>query len=226
MTGKHSHDHESHVEHADTDAPQDPREVWDGMYAERARRWSGNPNEPLVRYVSDLSPGRALDLGCGEGADAIWLAQHGWQVVGADVSDVALGRAAGHSQDAGVDGDISWEQHDLASSFPPGNFDLVTAHFFQSPIELPAGEILAKAAATINPGGWMLIVGHAQFPPWARHAHADQVFPSATEIFESLNLDADGWNARILEEQEREATGPNGEQAKLLDNVVFVQRNV
>jgi len=195
------------------------------MYAERTRVWSGNPNAALVRYVSDLSPGRALDLGCGEGADAIWLAQHGWQVVGADVSEVALGRATEHSREVGVDGDISWEQHDVTSTFPPGSFDLVSAHFFQSPIELPAGEILAKAAATINPGGWILIVGHAAFPPWARNAHADQVFPTAKEIVESLNLDATNWNARIVEEQEREATGPDGEQATLIDNVVLVQRN-
>ncbi|NQU37268.1 MAG: class I SAM-dependent methyltransferase [Actinobacteria bacterium] len=195
------------------------------MYAERARRWSGNPNSTLVRYVSDLSPGRALDLGCGEGADAIWLATNGWQVVGVDVSEVALGRAADHGRGVGVADDVRWEQHDLSSTFPDGTFDLVCAHFFQSPVELPAGEILSKAAAAINPGGWLLIVGHAQFPPWARNAHEGRVFPTATEIFESLNLDDADWNARIVQEQEREATGPNGEQAVLLDNVVFVQRN-
>lgn len=225
MSAESHHSDHSPGSHHDDEVAADARELWDGMYAQRAQRWSGNPNATLVRYVSDLSPGRALDLGCGEGADAIWLAVNGWQVVGVDVSDIALGRAAVHGSEGGVEADISWQQHDLTSTFPPGDFDLVSAHFFQSPTELPADEILSKAAATIQPGGWLLIVGHAQFPPWARNAHAGRVFPTATEIFDSLNLDTAEWNARIVEEQERDAIGPEGEAATLVDSVVLVQRN-
>ena len=75
---------------------------WNARYAEKERIWSGNPNALLVREASGLEPGRALDLGCGEGADVIWFAHHGWRVVGADISDIALARAAEHAVSEGV----------------------------------------------------------------------------------------------------------------------------
>src|SRR6185295_18570046 len=75
---------------------------WDNRYLDRERLWSGQPNGALVVEVAGLTPGRALDVGCGEGADAVWLAKGGWEVTALDVSGVALQRAAGHARDAGV----------------------------------------------------------------------------------------------------------------------------
>src|SRR5215467_9291696 len=88
---------------------------WDERYRSAQRVWSGNPNPQLVAEVADRRPGRALDVGCGEGADAIWLARAGWTVVGADVSGVALERAAQHALHTGpaVAARIEWRQVDL-----------------------------------------------------------------------------------------------------------------
>jgi SAM-dependent methyltransferase len=107
---------------------------WDDFYAEKDAVWSGKPNDLLVRYAADLSPGTALDLGCGEGGDALWLADRGWQVTAVDVSEVALRRGAAHAADAGVESRITWQRHDLAESFPDGTFDLVSAQFLHSPV--------------------------------------------------------------------------------------------
>src|ERR687885_1951411 len=85
------HEHEHGEQHfgAAAQAPE-----WDARYRERdGAMWSGRPNGRLVAEVASLAPGRALDVGCGEGADAIWLAQRGWTVTAVDISDVALGRA-------------------------------------------------------------------------------------------------------------------------------------
>jgi len=104
------------------------RAEWDRRYAEQDRMWSGQPNGALVAEVAGLDPGRALDVGCGEGADAIWLAERGWDVTALDVSGVALDRAAGHARDAGVT--VAWTHASLAeAAVSPGSFDLVSAHY-------------------------------------------------------------------------------------------------
>lgn len=139
-------------------------EYWDERYGGTERIWSGRPNVALVREVTGLAPGTALDLGCGEGGDAIWLAGQGWRVVGTDVSRRALERAAGHAERAGVADRVEWRRHDLAVDFPAGRFDLVSAHFLHSPVEMPREEILRSAAAAVAPGGVLLVVGHAGWP--------------------------------------------------------------
>src|SRR5665811_2556995 len=75
---------------------------WDRRYTDRDQLWSGQPNGALVAEVAGLTPGRVLDVGCGEGADAVWLASHGWDVTALEVSGIALARAAEHARDAGV----------------------------------------------------------------------------------------------------------------------------
>nr|WP_238354948.1 class I SAM-dependent methyltransferase [Kribbella sandramycini] len=107
-------------------------EHWDGRYAESTRIWSGKPNAALVAELAGLAPGRALDLGSGEGGDAIWLAQQGWQVTAVDVSPIALGRAAEHAREAGIADRIDWQHHELGKTFPAGTFDLVSAQFLHS----------------------------------------------------------------------------------------------
>ncbi|WP_348652184.1 class I SAM-dependent methyltransferase [Streptomyces sp. 71268] len=139
-------------------------EFWEARYRAGERLFSGEPNDALRTEVADLPPGRALDLGCGEGGDAIWLAQRGWRVTAVDVSPTALLRGARNARAAGVGDLVDWHRHDLARSFPTGTFDLVSAHFLHSPVELPRGQILRTAAAAVAPGGTLLIVGHAGWP--------------------------------------------------------------
>src|SRR6185312_1319124 len=91
---------------------------WDHRYGATTRVWSGNPNVQLVATVSDLKPGTALDVGSGEGSDAIWLAQRGWQVTAVDISQVALDRAAQEAAAAGIEG-ISWRAADVLTWDPP-----------------------------------------------------------------------------------------------------------
>lgn len=169
-------------------------EHWDARYAESKRIWSGKPNAALVVEVAGLTPGRALDLGSGEGGDAIWLAQQGWQVTAVDVSPIALGRAAVHAKEAGVEDRIEWQQHELGKTFPDGTFDLVSAQFLHSTIELPREQILREAAAAVAVGGILLVEGHLEFPDKSRHdAHADVHFPTPAEVVADVGLDDGRW---------------------------------
>jgi SAM-dependent methyltransferase len=132
---------------------------WDARYSERdGRMWSGRPNGRLVAEVAALSPGAALDVGCGEGADAIWLAQRGWAVTGIDVSAVAVGRAREAADRAGVT--VEWASGDaLAAPFPAASFDLVSMQYPALP--KAAGDAAVRALlATVRPGGVLLAVYH------------------------------------------------------------------
>ncbi|HEX3650002.1 MAG TPA: class I SAM-dependent methyltransferase, partial [Pseudonocardiaceae bacterium] len=100
---------------------QTAEQFWEGFYQERDAIWSGRPNPLLVREIGSLQPGSVLDLGCGEGADAVWLARQGWRVTAVDISATALERAAGHADAAGVGDRIEWVRHDLSRSVPTGS---------------------------------------------------------------------------------------------------------
>ncbi|MFB4320372.1 class I SAM-dependent methyltransferase [Actinomadura sp. 21ATH] len=197
---------------------------WDARYGEKERIWSGNPNEVLVREVTGMAPGRALDLGCGEGGDAIWLAGQGWQVTATDISGVALERAARHAKDAGVAGRIEWRRADLGTSFPEGEWDLVSAHFLHSPGGLPREQVLRAAAAAVAPGGVLLIVGHSGWPSWEENPDPDVHFPTPREVLDSLEL-ADGeWEVLRCEEHDRVQNSPDGTPGTRVDNTVKVRR--
>lgn len=128
---------------------------WDDLYGERERVWSGEPNQALVAEVADLPPGRALDIGCGEGGDAHWLARRGWRVTAVDISAVALERAA-----AGPSDGIEWQHVNVVTTPPePGAYDLVSAHYFPIPHE-PGHDAVRGLLAAVAPGGTLLFVGH------------------------------------------------------------------
>ncbi len=138
------------------------QEFWDARYHSAERIWSGNPSPHLVAQVADLAPGSALDVGSGEGADAIWLATRAWQVTGIDLSTVALERAAQLAAWAGQDiaERITWEQADVLSWDPaPRQFDLVSAQFMHLP-RLAREALHLRLAAAVRPGGMLLIAGH------------------------------------------------------------------
>jgi 2-polyprenyl-3-methyl-5-hydroxy-6-metoxy-1,4-benzoquinol methylase len=131
---------------------------WDERYSSSERVWSGNPNPQLVSEITGMKPGSALDVGCGEGADAIWLAEQGWQVTGSDISGVALEKAAAHARERGIE--VTWLHADIAKAAPPGTFDLVSAHFIHMPTRAERIDIQLRLAAAVAPGGTLLIVGH------------------------------------------------------------------
>ena len=138
---------------------------WDSLYDARPALWSGNPNPHLVAQVEAMPPGTALDVGAGEGADAIWKATRGWQVTAVDISTVALARATRDAARAGPDvsGRIDWLHRDLMKWEPPkDHFNLVSVHFFHLAPE-PRRLLFGRLAAAVVPGGALLIVGHSLY---------------------------------------------------------------
>jgi SAM-dependent methyltransferase len=213
--------------HAHPEPGTDPTTFWEERYAGDTGIWSGRPNRALVDEVADLPPGRALDLGCGEGADAVWLAGRGWSVTGLDLSPTALRRAEAAAATAGLADRCRWQVADLADphTWPDEPaYDLVTACFLQSPLDFPRAEVLRRAADRVAPGGRLLVVAHAAPPPWAdippeRH---DEFQPASRDV---ADLALDGrWEVETAEDREREATGPDGDPGVLLDSVVLVRR--
>ncbi|MFF6958314.1 methyltransferase domain-containing protein [Streptomyces sp. NPDC008317] len=199
-------------------------EFWNARYSGSERIWSGDPNTVLVREVAGLSPGRALDLGSGEGGDAIWLARQGWRVTATDISGVALDRAARHAEEAGVGDRIDWQRHDLGVSFPEGAFDLVSAQFLHTPGEMPREEILRTAAAAVAPGGVLLVVGHSGFPAWEKNPHPEVHLPSPQEVLACLELPDGAWEVLLCAEHERIQNDPDGRPTTRTDNAVKVRR--
>jgi SAM-dependent methyltransferase len=152
-----------------------PAQAWEERYAGSARVWSGRPNATLVDVAGTLTPGRALDLGCGEGGDAIWLAQQGWVVTGLDISTTAVRRATDAARALGLPGGrVRFVAVDLEDWSDDGTYDLVTASFLHSHVALSRTEVLRRAAERVAPGGHLLVVSHAAPPPWSQHHEADR----------------------------------------------------
>jgi SAM-dependent methyltransferase len=214
-------------DHAADSAIMWTQEFWDARYGSADAIWSGNPNPHLVAQVADLPPGTALDVGSGEGADAIWLAAHGWQVTGIDVSTVALERAAQRAAEAGkeIAERITWEQADVLSWDPsPRQFDLVSAQFMHLPG--PAREALyRRLAAGVRPGGRLLIVGHH---PSDMHASVGR--PNVPEMFFTADelaaaLDPDVWQVVVAAAPERQMLDPEGQPVAIHDAVMHAIRH-
>ncbi|BBY35209.1 SAM-dependent methyltransferase [Mycolicibacter minnesotensis] len=207
-----------------TDALRDAREFWDEFYSGDHSVWSGRANAHLAEITGGLSPGRALDLGCGEGGDALWLAENGWQVVAVDISNNALARAATAAQQAGVTAQIRFERHDLSTSFPAGRFDLVSAQFLHSPVQLDREPLLRRAAEAVAADGRLLIVDHGAAPPWAGEHAREHHFATADEVLAVLSIDEAEWELVRIEAVQRAATGPDGQPGTLLDNIILLHR--
>ncbi|MFC4852354.1 class I SAM-dependent methyltransferase [Actinophytocola glycyrrhizae] len=193
------------------------QQFWDDLYHEKDQLWSGAPNGVLVTEVDGLPPGQALDLGCGEGADALWLASRGWLVTAVDISHVALERAKAAAGDAKV----SWAHADLSTSpLPAGAFDLVAALYFSVQRE-PGHRAVRNMLAAVAPGGTLLyahhdITGHEHeknpgFDP------ADFYFPA--DIAEML--DEDQWTILTHETRPRTDVPP---EARHVNDIVLKAR--
>jgi SAM-dependent methyltransferase len=215
-----SHDHSSDYSAMFT------QEFWDARYRTADKIWSGNPNPHLVAQVADLSSGSALDVGCGEGADAIWLAAHGWQVTGIDVSTVALDRAAERAADAGreISDRMNWQQADILVWDPaPQQFDLVSAQFIHLP-GLARQAVHRRLAAAVGPGGSLLIVGHhpSDLETSVGRPNLPDLFFTADQVVAAL--DPDDWQIMVAAAPERQTLDPDGRSVTIRDAVVHAVR--
>ena len=134
------------------------REDWNRKHGEAGPLFGVEPNPFLAAEVESLEPGRALDVACGAGRNAVWLAQRGWTVTGVDFSEVALANARGLAAERGVE--VEWVQADLRVWQPAGAaFDLVAVLYLQLPDE-ERRLVFGRAADAVAPGGTLLVVGH------------------------------------------------------------------
>jgi len=215
------HDH-GHV-HGDV-ADLFTQETWDARYAESDRLWSGRPNQRLVEQVTGVPPGSALDVGAGEGGDAVWLARQGWQVTALDVSEVALARTAAHAAEAGVADRVSTLHHDLMSGTPlPGVHDLVSAQFLHPPADR-FEELFGLLGDAVRPGGLLLVVGHhpedVTSGVRAGHGHPELLFTPDKVV---AALAEDDWEIRVADAQQRSVDTADGPVA-MTDTVVLAFR--
>jgi SAM-dependent methyltransferase len=175
---------------------------WDERYQSAPALFSGRANVQLVAEVSDLPPGRVLDAGCGEGGDAFWLAERGWQVDAVDISPVALARAAGEAERRGLAGRIRFQQADLTVWAPQDQYDLVSA-FYVHPASAVRGSLYGRLAAAVAPGGHLLLVQHDS----GDHALTSPALLDRCASPDQLAADLDPVRWDILTAATRERTG-------------------
>lgn len=204
------------------------------------------PNPHLVREVGLLAPGTALEAGCGEGAEAVWLAQAGWAVTAVDIADEVLARAAARAAAVGVGDRLQWVRADLGTWEPSAPFDLVTTHYAHP--AMPQLEFYDRLGSWVAPGGSLLVVGHAEGEQGAghggshdghrahgreRHDHGHEPPPEARVTSASIaaRLDPTTWEVVTAQEATRSLAAPGapgaaGAPGTLRDVVVRARRRV
>jgi SAM-dependent methyltransferase len=228
MSEQHGHGHAGTDTDTDTDTDTEDmfsRAAYERRYGGPAAVWSGRPNPQLVAEVADLPAGAALDVGCGEGADAIWLAERGWRVTAVDFVAAALARAAGFAAERGAEvaDRIDWVHADLlAWDAGQRRFDLVSAQFMQLPAE-QRRPLFARLADAVAPGGTLLLVGHHPSDVAAVHRPAAHGMYTAEELV--ADLDADRWDVLVVEARPRTTTHPeHGGEVTIRDAVLRARR--
>ncbi len=213
---EHRHQHSETEAQEMFEAPS-----WEERYSGEQKVWSGNPNPQLVAEASGLTPGTALDVGCGEGGDVIWLAQQGWRVTGADFSANGLARAAQHAAEAGVADRTDWWQVDARTFAADGrSYDLVTTHFLHPP-DGGMVEVTRRLTEAVAPGGHLLVVGHA---PSGVFTHLSTSLRNAMFLAEEL-LPAlpDDFEALVIEQRPRRMVR-DGEPIEVEDATLLARR--
>ena len=166
------------------------RARWNRRWTEERAQPSPAPSELLVAAVDGLAPGSALDLACGAGRNAVWLARRGWRVTAVDFSEAALRMARALASDEGVA--VEWIEADAVAWAPPARaFDLVCVLYLQLP-PVERRSALAHAAAAVRPGGTLLVVGHDLLnltEGWAGPTQADVLFTPADVVAEIDGLE-------------------------------------
>lgn len=204
--------------------PQDPRDIqdlWDQRYAGAENLWSGQPNATLVAELEGMRPGRILDVGCGEGADALWLAAHGWDVTALDVSQVALTRASERADDLGLQ--VHWLHAGLVEAeLAPGSFDVVSAQY---PALLRTDDAAAERALldAVAPNGVLLVVHHSlpSVEQAAAHGFHPQDYVSPADV--AARLDG-SWIVEVDEIRPRHVS--SGAGAHHTEDVVLRARRL
>ena len=207
--------------------PEFDQAFWDERYSAHSTLWSGRPNPHLVGEASGLASGRALDVGCGEGADSIWLARKGWQVTAVDLSTVALRRCAEHAATAGAEiaDRIDWQHVDL-TTWDAGRdcYDLVSAQYLH--LVGPAQDaLIRRLAAAVVPGGMLLVVGH--HPSDMQTAVPRPQRPDLYFTGDHLVtlLDPQGWNVVTNVAAARSVDDPEGRTVTVHDTVFRARRH-
>lgn len=210
-------DHDHPTEGSHPPSPGGTGAEWDDWYASTERVWSGRPNAALVDEVAGLAPGRALDVGCGEGADAAWLAGQGWDVTALDVSRVALDRAELAARAAGAS--VRWLQAGLLDArLPDGAFDLVSAQY-PTLLRTPGRDAERALLAAVAPGGVLIFVHHADVEQAATHGADPADYVSPADVAELLD---DTW--RVETDDRRPRDVPTGAGSHHVDDLVLRAR--
>jgi SAM-dependent methyltransferase len=193
---------------------------WDAMYRKHHAPWDGEPNPFLPEDLADLAPGTALDVACGEGSDAIWLAKRGWRVTAVDISDVALERGRA----ADLDQQVTWIQADLLDWQPPANaYDLISVHFLHfPPAERPA--FFGRLAQAVRPGGTLLVVAHhpSDLETTIGRPPIPDLFFTADDV--AASLAPGGWEILVGGTRPRSATDREGRTVTIHDMVLKARR--
>jgi SAM-dependent methyltransferase len=195
---------------------------WDRRYS-GDRVWSGNPNGALVREVSGLDPGRALDVGAGEGADALWLAEHGWRVTASDISGRALARVASEADRRGLVVDCLLADANAPEPFEPGAFDLVTAQYASIP-RTPDERAVHTLLRAVAPGGTVLVVSHDPEPmrvPIDPHTHSRAFDPDAYVRIDDVVAVLRSRRDWEIDVHERRARPPGAASSHHVDDIVL-----
>jgi SAM-dependent methyltransferase len=196
---------------------------WDGHHS---RRIAGSPaatvNPTLAETAGPLPPGCALDLGCGAGGDALWLAGRGWRVTAVDISAATVRSLQRQASRAGVS--VTALCVDLAHDFPGGTFDLVSAQYLHTPFDLDRASVLRTAAEALKPGGRLVVVDHGSAAPWSWNQDPNLHYPTPGEVATELALDATEWSTERADTPRRRATGPAGRTATVVDHVLVIRR--
>jgi SAM-dependent methyltransferase len=217
----HDNSHSSHCErgHGDThpEGVQFDREYWENHWSERGEERDLPVNPYLPLETAELPVGSALDAGCGEGTEAIWLADRGWQVTGVDISASALTVAERRSVARGLDADISWVEADITRWHPARTWDLVVSSYAHAEIgQLALYRLLSGFVA---PGGDLLIVGHLLTGADHGHPVGVTVLPEdIAELFTGM-----GWTVEASYRHIR-TVWPGDQPVQLQDAVVRVRR--
>ena len=201
------------------------RESYDELYRSAPAVWSGRPNQQLVVEAGALPPGTALDAGCGEGADALWLAERGWQVTAVDFSLLALDRGAARARELGLGDRIEWVHADLHAWVPPaGRFTLVTAQYLHSRGS-DRSALFRRLGDAVAPGGTLLVVGHLLHHGADHHshqAHDPDLFYSADDV--AAVLEPAEWRDVVPGTRERDPGAAARTGNPLPDTVLVARR--
>jgi thioredoxin reductase len=182
---------------------------WDHRYGGE-QMWSGNPNGTLVNEISGMTPGRALDVGAGEGGDVLWLAQQGWRVTASDISQRALDRVHAEAKRRGLHVECHHTDANTLGAFETAAFDLVSAQYASIP-RTPDSRGVRNLMNAVAPGGTLLIVGHdldAMRAPGDAPDHNRRFDPDAylrTDDFAAVLTDSSGWDIEVNEKRPRPA---------------------